>query len=72
MNNSQQATTAELPIAIVRHTVTVAITFVEKPSDERRRQLRDAGYRYENGQWYKSKTQGENATDSIVARVIAA
>lgn len=37
MNNSQQASTAELPIAIVRHTVTVAITFVEKPSDERRR-----------------------------------
>ena len=71
MNNSQQ-TTVELPIAIIRHTVNVAITFVEKPSDERRRQLRDAGYRYENGQWYKSKTQAENASDSIVARVIAA
>lgn len=59
-------------IAIIRQTVTVAITFVDKPSDERRRQLKDAGFRYENGNWYKSNTVGQQADDSTVAKIIAA
>jgi hypothetical protein len=60
------------PISIIRQTVTVAITFVDKPTDERRRQLKEAGFRYENGHWYKSNTVGQQADDSVVAQVIAA
>jgi hypothetical protein len=59
-------------ISIIRQTVTVAITFVDKPSEERRRQLKEAGFRYDAGHWYKSNTVGQQADDSTVAQVIAA
>jgi hypothetical protein len=41
-------------VAIVRKTTTLSITYVEKPSDEERRKLKEAGYRYENGNWFNS------------------
>jgi hypothetical protein len=71
MSNHENAQTTE-PVAIIRQVSTIAITFVDKPTDQRRRELKDAGYRFENGQWYKSHSQGQNADDSLVAQVIAA
>jgi hypothetical protein len=59
-------------IAIIRKTITVSITFVDKPSDERRRQLKEAGYKYENGNWYRSDTEGHRASDALVSQVLAA
>lgn len=64
--------TDSTPIAIIRQTTTVSITFAEKPPEERRRQLRDAGYRYENGNWYRSEPQSQMATEELVAQVLAA
>jgi hypothetical protein len=60
------------PVAIVRKVFTISITFVNKPSDTRRQQLKDAGYRFENGQWYKSHPEGHHADDATVADLIAA
>ena len=64
--------TASTPIAIIRQTTTVSIAFAEKPSEERRKQLRDAGYRYENGNWYRSDPQSRMASEELVAQVLAA
>ena len=70
--NDQQTATAEMPIAIVHRTTTLSITFVEKPTDSQRQQLKDHGYRYENGKWYKSHTHGQHADAEIVGQVLAA
>lgn len=66
MNNAQST-----PIAIVRQTTTVSITFAEKPSDELRRQLREAGYRYDNGNWYRSQPEAQWATEETVAQILS-
>lgn len=60
------------PIAIIKQTTTVSVTFAEKPSEERRRQLREAGYRYENGNWYKSEPDSQMASEELVAKLLAA
>lgn len=60
------------PIAIVRETYTISITFEEKPSEERRRALKAAGYKFENGNWYKSDPKSHFADDATVAKLIAA
>lgn len=72
MNNSNQAPNGPEATAIVRKTFTVSITHVGKPSAERRQQLKDAGYKYENGNWYKSQTESHFADESKVAQLIAA
>jgi hypothetical protein len=59
-------------IAIARRTVTVSITFAGKPSEDRRKALKDAGYKFENGSWYRSETVSNLATDAEVAKIIAA
>ncbi len=59
-------------VAIVRKTTTLSITYVEKPTDEERRKLKDAGYRYENGQWYKSQSVGNHADSDTIAKLLAA
>jgi hypothetical protein len=64
--NNQEA------IAIARNTNAVSITFVQKPSDEQRRQLKEAGFRYENRQWFKSQTQGYHATGEVIDQLLAA
>lgn len=63
---------ASNPIAIIRKTTTVSISFADKPSEERRRQLREAGYRYENGNWFRSEPQSQMASEELVAQVLAA
>ena len=60
------------PIAIARQVTTVSITFTEKPSEERRRELKAAGFKFENGNWYKSESQSHFADDATVAKLIAA
>ena len=65
MSNSDQ-------VAIARRTVTVNITFVGKPSEERRKALKDAGYKFENGSWYRSESVSNLANESEVAKIIAA
>lgn len=60
------------PIAIARQVTTVSITFSEKPSEERRRELKASGFRYENGNWYKSDSQSHLADEATVAKLIAA
>lgn len=64
--------TDSTPIALIRQTTTVSIAFAEKPSEERRRQLRDAGYLYDKGQWFKPVTESRMATEELVAQVLAA
>jgi hypothetical protein len=60
------------PIALIRQTTTISIAFAEKPPEERRRQLRDAGYLYDKGQWFKPVTESQMASEELVARVLAA
>ena len=60
------------PIAIVRKTTTVAITFEGVPPEERRRALKEAGYRYDNGHWYRSQSDSQMAPEELVAQVLAA
>lgn len=64
--------TSSNPIAIIQHAATVSITFAEKPSDETRRQLRDAKFRYENGKWYRTQPESYMASEELVAQVVAA
>jgi hypothetical protein len=70
--NDQQTVTAELPIAIVHRVTTLSITFVEKPTDSQRQQLKDHGYRYENGKWYKSQPEGYHADAELISQILAA
>ena len=74
--NEHQTTTqqpaAEMPIAIVHRTTTLSITFVQKPSDAARQQLKDAGYRFDNGKWYKSAMVGQHADAELIGQVLAA
>ncbi len=75
MNDHQttaQQPVTDLPIAIVHRTTTLSITFVEKPTDGQRQQLKDHGYRYENGKWYKSGTHGQHADSDLIAQILAA
>ena len=60
------------PIAIIRKTTTVAFTFEGMPSEERRRALKEAGYRYDNGHWYRSQSDSQMAPEEMVAKVLAA
>lgn len=60
------------PIAIIRQTSTVAVTFEGMPSEERRRALKAAGYRYDNGHWYRSQSDSQMASEEQVAQVLAA
>ena len=60
------------PIAIIRQSTTVSIAFAEKPSEERRKQLRDSGYLYDKGQWFKPVTDSQMASEELVAKVLAA
>lgn len=70
--NDQQTATASLPIAILHRTTTLSITFVQKPSDAARQQLKDAGYRFDNGKWYKSVMVGQHADAELIGQVLAA
>ncbi len=70
--NTEAQTTNPAPIALIRQTTTVSIAFAERPSEERRRQLREAGYRYENGHWYRSDPQSQMASEELVEQVLAA
>ena len=75
MNDHQttaQQPATELPIAIVHRVTTLSMTFVEKPSDSQRQQLKDNGYRYENGKWYKSVPQGFHADAEMIGQLLAA
>ena len=65
MSNSDQ-------VAIVRRTYTESVTFVGKPSEERRSQLKAAGYKFESGNWYRSRSDSQLATDEEVAKTLAA
>lgn len=60
------------PIAIIRQTSTVAVTFEGVPSEERRRALKAAGYRYDNGHWYRSQSESQMASEELVAQVLEA
>jgi hypothetical protein len=73
MNNSDQATTQTVePAAIIKHTTTVSITFVNRPSGDMIAKLKAGGYRYEAGNWFKSETQGKHADHETVAQLVSA
>jgi hypothetical protein len=59
-------------VEIIRKTTILSITYVEKPSDEERRKLKEAGYRYENGNWFKSQQVGNHADSETIAKLLAA
>jgi Mg2+ and Co2+ transporter CorA len=59
-------------VAIVCKTTTLSITYVEKPSDEERRKRKEAGYRYENGNWFKYHLVGNHADSETIANLLAA
>ena len=59
-------------IGVTRISYTVSHTFTNKPSDKRRQQLKDAGYRFENGHWYKNQTEGRITTEETLDQIIAA
>lgn len=72
MSNSQQASTNELPIGVIRTSYTVAITFTAKPSEQLRQRLKNAGYKFENGNWYRNQSEGNLATNDNVEQLLAA
>ena len=69
---TESKNTEAKPIALIRRTTTVSFAFAEKPTEERRRQLREAGYQYQNGTWYKSQPDSQMASEELVAQVLAA
>jgi hypothetical protein len=60
------------PVAIVRQSVTVSITYTSKPDEATRQRLKDAGYKFENGHWYRNQTQGNMATQAEILQLLAA
>jgi hypothetical protein len=72
MSNTQQASTIEQPIGVIRTSFTVGITFTNKPSEELRRKMKEAGYKFENGNWYKNQSEGKLATQETVDQLLAA
>jgi len=57
--------------ALVRNSHTVAFTFTGKPSREVLQKLKNAGYRYDKGNWYLTQSSGklldENDIDAHIA-----
>jgi hypothetical protein len=60
------------PVAIVRQSVTVSLTFTSKPSDSERQALKDKGYKFENGQWYRNQTDSRLTTQAEVQQLLMA
>lgn len=58
--------------AIVRKTSTTSLTFTGRPAPEVLQKLKDAGFRYEKGNWFVSKLDSRLADESDVARMIGA
>ena len=58
--------------AIVRNTQTVSVTFTGKPSREVLQRLKNAGFRYEKGNWFNSQTTGKLISETEVESDIAA
>lgn len=54
--------------AIHRRTIIDSITFSDVPSKETREVLGTQGYKYRNGNWFKSKTEGGVLPEEIVAQ----
>ena len=73
-NGATQASTTnpEQHIGVIRSSYTVSITFTAKPSEELRKRLKAAGYKFENGNWYRNQSDGNLATDASVDRLLAA
>jgi hypothetical protein len=59
-------------VAIIRHSVTLSLTFTNKPSDSERQALKDRGYKFENGQWYRNQTDSRLATQAEVQQLLMA
>lgn len=47
--------------AIIKHSTTVSLTFTDKPDEATRTRLKAAGFKFENGNWYRNQTQGKSA-----------
>jgi hypothetical protein len=65
MNNSEA-------VAIIRQSITVSLTFTAKPAEATRQRLKDAGYKFENGNWYRNQSDGKLANQAEVQQLLAA
>ena len=60
------------PVAIIRQSVTVSVTFTSKPGDSERQALKTQGYKFENGQWYRNETTSRLAAQAEVHQLLMA
>lgn len=58
--------------SIIRKTFTEALTFTGKPTSETIKLLKASGFKYENGNWYRSQTDSRLIVESEVATNVAA
>ncbi len=56
-------------IGVIRTSYTVSVTFTNKPDDAMRARLKAAGYKFENGNWYRNQTDGKLATLEDVSQM---
>jgi hypothetical protein len=59
-------------VAIVRQSVTVSITYTSKPDEATRAALKNTGYKFENGHWYRNQAQGNMASQAEIQQLLAA
>lgn len=60
------------PVAIVRQSVTVSLTFTDKPDEATRQRLKSSGYKFENGHWYKNDTKSDLVSQDSIQQLLMA
>lgn len=71
-NQTTNQTTQDQPVGVVQTSYTVSFTFTEKPSAEKRQRLKDAGYSYDKGRWFRNESSSKLATQATVDQLLAA
>jgi hypothetical protein len=59
-------------IGVIRTSYTVSVTFTNKPDEATRARLKSAGYKFENGNWFRNQTEGKLATLEDIGQLSAA
>ena len=72
MNDKQQATSNEPTVGIIQTSYTVSVTFTDRPSLERRAELKAAGYLFDKGRWFRNQSDSNLATGEAVDELLAA
>ena len=59
------------PIGILQTSFTVSLTFTSKPTEEMRQRLKQAGYLFDKGRWFRNQSDSKQATVEAVEQLLA-